>query len=523
MPARTWTGGEAVVASSASRPSHDVSGLWTFAIALAALWSALVVHLHQEWTLNPSYSYGWSVPFLAGYLFLRRWSTRPAASAFPRNFAIGLLVLAAALLLPLRLIAKANPDWRLISWTLALVLVAITFALLLLTGGRPWLKHFAFPILFMLVAVPWPTQLEQQVVQQLMRAVSAVDVELLNACGITALQQGNVIQLANGWLGMEDACSGIRSLQSSLMVSLFLGGFYDLPAFRRVLLVGAGVLLAFIFNLIRTFLLAWVGATYGIESIDAWHDPAGFGVLFGCLFSLWGVTLWLKRGTADSATVPSAVPVAFPRVVLIALVVWLVTAELASEAWFRFRPGHRNVAAQWTVAWPADGNQLRDLAISKEAVNLLRFNEGRGMAWQDESGKHWNLYSFKWLPGQTAARFVKVHRPEICLPASGLVAVGEPRPELIRFGEAVLPFRTYRFDDHGRPLHVFYCYWDGTTYESIQQMVEEDWTARGRLRRVWHAQKDRGAQILEIVVWGFEEDEAAERAIRLELDRLVKS
>ncbi|MEP6685708.1 MAG: exosortase/archaeosortase family protein [Verrucomicrobiota bacterium] len=501
--------------------SGNSSGLWLAAIALLVLWSELVLQLRLDWSLNPSYSYGWTVPFLALFLLVRRWASRPEPKP-ARSFLPVAFALIAAVLLPLRTIAKANPDWRLVSWALALTLVFISLCLFWRSGGLPWLKHFAFPILFLLVSVPWPTQFEQTIVQQLMRLVAAIDVELLNLFGVTALLHGNVIELANGFLGVEDACSGIRSLQSTLMLSLFLGEFYALTVRKRVLLVLAGGVLAFFFNLVRTFLLAWVGAQKGTASIASWHDPAGFGVLFACLLSLWAISLWMTKTAAaiGSANIAATVPL-FPNKVLIALIVWIAVVELGSEAWFRVNAGREPMAPEWTVTWPPR-DQFQELPIPDQAAELLRYNEGRSIAWNDDAGKHWNLFFFKWLPGRTAALFVSVHRPDICLPAAGLVAVGSPKSELLRIGNLALPIRSYRFDQSGVPLHVYFCYWDGTLFQSEQQMIDEDWTFMGRMRRTWFAKRDRGTQTLEVAVWGYD-DAMAGQELKRTIARFVKS
>lgn len=135
--------------------------LLTTAAVFALLWLEVINQLKTEWSLSPQYSYGWSVPFLALYLLLRRWPHRPAPVPESRNLPGQLLpaaaaVICAVLFLPLRFVAEANPDWRLISWALTLAAIALTLSCLFLTGGWPWFRHFAFPIVFFLVAVPCP-------------------------------------------------------------------------------------------------------------------------------------------------------------------------------------------------------------------------------------------------------------------------------------------------------------------------------------------------------------------------------
>src|SRR2546425_11735957 len=97
-------------------------------IVPALLWLWLFVHLHDEWSLNPQYNYGWTVPFLAALLFYLRWVDRPRPAAQPGERGLSLAQLGRwsllAMLLPIRVIEEANPDWRLLAWALAIVVVA---------------------------------------------------------------------------------------------------------------------------------------------------------------------------------------------------------------------------------------------------------------------------------------------------------------------------------------------------------------------------------------------------------------
>src|SRR5207253_588987 len=216
---------EAVVQTApVSEASVKRTGWLIPIVVFGLLWFELINQLKPEWWLNPQYNYGLIVPLLALYLFWKRWRVRPtpappAATAFP----ISLILLCAALSLPIRFLAEANPDWRLLSWLFALVVVTISLLFLYIVGGRVWVRHFAFPVLFFLVAVPWPVRIEQVVIQDLMRIVTAINVTFLQLAAVPALQHGNVIEVGTGFIGIEEACSGVRSLQATLMVSLFLG------------------------------------------------------------------------------------------------------------------------------------------------------------------------------------------------------------------------------------------------------------------------------------------------------------
>jgi exosortase len=180
--------------------------------------------------------------------------------------------------------------------------LAVSLGGVYLAGGLRWLRYFAFPFVFFLVAVPWPTKFEQAVIQGLMRAVSSINVEVLNAIGISAVQMGNVIEIGSGFVGIDEACTGVRSLQATFMVSLFLGEFYNFSVIRRIILVIAGALLAFGCNLVRTFFLVYIAEQQGTQAIKGWHDPAGLTILMACLFGLWGVSMIM--GGASQPVIP---------------------------------------------------------------------------------------------------------------------------------------------------------------------------------------------------------------------------
>lgn len=499
---------------------------WMAICVVGFVWIELINQLKAEWWLNPQYNYGLIVPLLVAYLFWRRWQSRPDPELpAARTLSISILAAFAALFLPIRFLADANPDWRMLCWLLATVAVAISLSFVYLSGGRAWLRHFAFPILFVLVAVPWPVRIEQVVIQDLMRAVTALNVIFLQLAGVPALQQGNVIEIKSGFIGVEEACSGVRSLQATFMISLFLGELYSFRISRRLVLIIMGAILAFVCNVARTAFLVWIGTSRGATGIEAWHDEAGMTILIVCLIGLWLASLaMLRRGGAVSA--PSAnknpqagAPISWKLVT--GLAVWLIAAEGTVQFWYRsHQVGDR---LGWAILWPDSENNYKQVPITHEAEALLHFNEGGGASWETADGHQWVMYFFKWFPGRTAARFVKIHRPDICLPASGRIMERDNGLRMLNVNGVNLPVRSYRFDDRGSPLHVFYCYWDArSSFENVASAVAEDWSFRGRVRAALQGRREIGAQILEIVVWGYEDDNEARDALTRELARVVR-
>ena len=255
---------------------------WLALAGLGGFWLIGVRMLSPQWSVYDQYNYGWAVPFLCAYLLWQRWPNRPETGTVHLLPTITILAICALLLLPTRVIVEANPIWRAGSWAMALELVILTLGMVYLAGGKSWLRHFGFPVVFFLIAVPWPSLWEGAVVQNLMRVNTAIVVEALTALGVPALAHGNVIEISTGLVGIDEACSGIRSLQATLMIALFFGELYRLRVARRAWLVVAGVALALVSNLARTFVLVWVCTKSGIGALDKWHDPTGIAILLVC-------------------------------------------------------------------------------------------------------------------------------------------------------------------------------------------------------------------------------------------------
>lgn len=265
-------------------------------LVLAALvWAPTMWRCSIEWAVNAQYYYGWAVPMLAVYLaFERMAGFSPVPGRWPL-VAVAVIVLLALPQPLFRLVGEANSDWRLVSWFMALCATGISGAMFYIVGGWAGVRRFIFPVLFLATAIPWPTSMETLLVQGMMRVNAEISAEFISLCGVPAIAKGNVIELPTGLLGVNEACSGIRSLQSTLMASIFLGGLYQLKTGPRISLAALGVGIAFVLNIVRTVFLSWQGAFHGIEATEKWHDSAGFAILGAVLVCLWLISRYFEK------------------------------------------------------------------------------------------------------------------------------------------------------------------------------------------------------------------------------------
>ncbi|MFM2081595.1 MAG: hypothetical protein RL380_286 [Verrucomicrobiota bacterium] len=498
---------------------------WPVWLVLGLLWAVVLRQFGPHWTIYPQYNYGWGVPFLCAFLLWERWPGRPEPELARRKMFPWLVTLVAlAVLLPARLIQEANTTWRVTSWAMAFAVTGVSLSAVYLAGGRNWLRHFGFPILFFLVAVPWPGGVEQLVIQKLTGWNAATTVELVTLQGIAAVQQGNAIEVSTGPVGIDEACSGIRSLQATLMIALFLGEFYRFKRGRRLALVSAAVLFSFVFNVGRTLLLVMVAAKQGQAAMAKWHDPAGVTIIIGCFSALWALAHGWSQPPGKIIR-PSGTAAKLPTAFLAGIASLAVVAEVGTEVWYR---AHETSVARtpWSVVWPERAASFKRDVISKDVREIMNFDEGQAVRWLDDEGYAWRAFYFCWNPARSLEQRVKIqaakgHRPDICLRAVGLEMKEDFGLNNFNAGGLVFPFHCYRFESQGASLFVFYSAWeDGVTADAPINLREG---TRERIQAALAGSRGLGQRMLEFIISGATDEAAARKVLEARLTALVKT
>ena len=494
-------------------------------IALSGFWLLLFDALRGEWEINAQYNFGWVVPFLGAALVWRRWSGRPPSTpprfAWPVAAFAGLL---AVLALPLRLILEANPEWRLAYWVHAFQVVGLSLCLLYQVGGWPWVRHFAFPVCFLLIAVPWPMEFEQGIIQSLMRFVAGATVEFVGWLGIPAMQHGNLVEIGNGMVGIDEACSGVRSLQSGLMIALFLGEQYLFSAARRIGLLLSSIALVVVANMGRTTFLVWAAAERGFHQMEAWHDAAGNVVMWVVLPGLFALAWLLRPKTTMGAEAVASVSfptIRLPRWVGIGALAWIAFSLVASEAWYRTHERQLVANTPWSVAWPVEAFNFKESAVPENALAILRCSNSKTASWQDDHGNDWSAFLLRWDAGENSAQLAKGHRPEICLTAAGARLLDDLGMASVSLKDVQLNFHHQTFEGGTQLMHVFYCIWADKVSPS-ELNLKEDGSRSSRFDAVLAGKRHLGQQVLEVVITGPESMEAARQLLEQQLATLIE-
>lgn len=449
----------------------SVAGPWFIAVLGAWMWTW--VHLSIEWRLNPQYEFGFAVPVLAAMIAWSRLNDfRWEDLATGRSMWIKPLTVAGGICLLLgEFIRQADPTWRITGWLLQAGASLMTFAFLKQLGGVQLSKCLAPAVLFMVLAVPWPSFVEVPLTNHLMRFATKHAVDLLNWEGVAALQRGNVIELSHDAVGIDEACSGIQSFLSSLMASIFLGVYLRFNWRRKLGLLATGFVFAILGNIARIIVLTKAVQTGGQAAFQKAHDPVGM-VASTVIFLGLGLAAWVLRPRQPV----QPAKITLPKVIWDKCTGWPVLAVvlsiplLAMLSWQAVAGKSDDVlrAPHWSTRTDLaeKGWQVKEEPFTQEEQRLLQFTEGGAWVMQAPNGVVAYLVHLFWSPDRTIPSQAFGHSIQICLPSSGWKQLGDTRPLNLTVNSSqisgILGF--YAFDNERQA--VFQATWRGASYET---------------------------------------------------------
>jgi exosortase len=167
--------------------------------------------------------------------------------------------------------------------------------------GRAMLGQVKFVLFVLLLAIPLPTILFNQITFPLQILASKFASALLPLAGVPVLREGNVIQLPTMQLEVAEACSGIRSLMSLFTVAVVYGYFLERKSWRRVVLALASVPIAVAANGARIFGTGLLVQYWDPQkAMGFFHEFSGwlmFMVSLACLYLVHtAMRVWIPQG-----------------------------------------------------------------------------------------------------------------------------------------------------------------------------------------------------------------------------------
>lgn len=246
-------GNSAEVAPLSTREGHLLSSLprWqagALLLLLGWLYASILARLFLQWVgpnRDPNFEHGIFVPLFA--LFVLWQDRKKLETMAPAPSWTGLPLVVLSLLMLILGVLGAELFFSRVS---LLILLA---GLIVLFQGWALFRAVLFPWTFLILMIPIPNLILQQVTFPLQLQAARLATGLLELVGVPVLRQGNVIVLASIPLDVAEACSGIRSLLTLVTLAIIYGYLTETRKWVRVVLAVAAVPIAVAANSFRIF------------------------------------------------------------------------------------------------------------------------------------------------------------------------------------------------------------------------------------------------------------------------------
>lgn len=257
-------------------------------LSLWIYWSTLVRLLGQWWR-DPNFSHGFFVPLFSAFVIWQRREQLFVVNRKPSWSGLAILFIALLILI----VGQMGAELFLARSSLLLLLAGV---MVLFFGWRVFGAVF-FPWAFLLLMIPIPALLFNQITFPLQLLASKVSAAILPLFGVPILREGNVINLSSMALEVAEACSGIRSLLSLLTLSIIYGYFMDKRLWVRWVLALASVPIAVAANSVRIIGTGLLVQYWDAEKAEGYFHASWGWIIFVVsllmLYALHAVICWI--------------------------------------------------------------------------------------------------------------------------------------------------------------------------------------------------------------------------------------
>ncbi len=277
--------------SVTTRPSAlKAVPLWQVAVLVALgiwLYGSTLIHLVSQWRNDPNFSHGFFVPLFSAFVL---WQERDRlARILPCPSWSGAIVLLAGL--AILIVGRLGAEIFLDRSSVLLVLAGI----LILLMGWNLFRAVLFPWAFLLLMIPIPAIVLNQITFPLQLLASRVAAEVLPLLGVPVLREGNVMNLAAMPLEVAVACSGIRSLMSLVTLAIIYGYLLEKRIWVRCFLALAAVPITVAANDVRIVGTGLLVQYWDPEAAEGYfHASWGLIIFVISLLMLYGLHALLR-------------------------------------------------------------------------------------------------------------------------------------------------------------------------------------------------------------------------------------
>src|SRR5262245_35890265 len=244
---------------------------WDTAKSIAAIWAS-----------SQTFTHGY---FIVPIALVLAWTKRREAAALaPRPDLLGFALLGAAGF------AWLAAEAAQVQVVMQYALVAMVPAAVLALAGRRVAWTLAFPLAFLLLAVPFG----EAFLPRLMEWTADFTVAALRVTGIPVYREGTLFAIPSGDWSVVEACSGLRYLIASFTVGALYAYLTYRRWWKRALFLALSIAVPILANFLRAYTIVMIGHLSSMKlAVGVDHFIYGwlfFGVVIGLLF--WLGSFW---------------------------------------------------------------------------------------------------------------------------------------------------------------------------------------------------------------------------------------
>ncbi|NOX32314.1 MAG: exosortase/archaeosortase family protein [Deltaproteobacteria bacterium] len=242
------------------------------------LYHNAIAKLISDWSIDPNFSHGFLIPFVA--LYMVWYKQNEIAQVSCESSKTGLFVIIFGMLV--HIAGNIGAELFLMRFSMIITLSGI----IIYYYGFKMFRQVLVPVAYLIMMIPIPSILWNKIAFPLQLFSASISSQAISLLGIPIFREGNILHLANTSLEVIDACSGLRSLTSLLALTAAFAFLAPLSTFKKWILFLSAIPIAVAVNVIRLTITGAMAAWISPDTAKGFlHDISGL-IIFGAALIL---------------------------------------------------------------------------------------------------------------------------------------------------------------------------------------------------------------------------------------------
>ena len=397
-------------------------------LSLGIVYGRPLWRLVSTWIEKPEYSHGFLIPIISIYLIWHRRAELHQIGLHGSWAGVVLVLLSVFMVL----VAKFAFGF-LEYYSFVVMLAGLTLSLWSWRG----LHVIWISIAFLIFMIPLPHWLYSNISGKLQLLSSGLGVTIIKALGISVFQEGNIIDLGNYKLQVQEACDGLRYLFPLMSFTFLCAYLFNIKLWMRVIVFLSCIPIAIFMNSTRIGVTGLLIEQGRIELAEGFfHYFEGWIIFMACV-AILVAEVWLltkigrigslksllmvdfqKQQTTQYNDKAVSLPGSYLAVLFILFISAFFQAGLSMPYIYSKMPPITNPPRISFASFPMKIGEWNGERISLQGweLDMLKPEDYLIADYRKGSGEWVNFYAAYW---ETISKGSGPHLPKFCIPASG--------------------------------------------------------------------------------------------------------